>query len=215
MRLFTYWRSSASYRVRIALGLKGLDYARDPVHLVRDGGEQHTAGYRARNPQGLVPALELDDGQVLTQSLAIIEYLDEAHPAPPLLPADAAGRARVRALAQTIACEIHPLNNLRVLGYLGQSLGADADQRAAWYRHWVGVGLTAVEAMLAGSPDTGRFCHGEAPGLADCCLVPQVFNARRFDCDLDAFPTVLRIEAACLALPAIRAAAPEAQPDAD
>jgi maleylacetoacetate isomerase len=215
MRLFTYWRSSASYRVRIALGLKGLDCTHEPVHLVRDGGEQHKPAYLSRNPQALVPALELDDGQVLTQSLAIMDYLEEAYPTPPLLPADAVGRARVRGLAQAIACEIHPLNNLRVLGYLGQSLGADADQRAAWYRHWVGLGLTAVESMLAGSPETGRFCHGETPGLADCCLVPQLYNARRFDCDLDAFPTVLRIEAACLALPAVRAAAPEAQPDAE
>lgn len=214
MKLYTYFRSSAAYRVRIALELKGLAWEAVPVHLVRGGGEQHQAAYLRLNPAGLVPALE-DDGRILTQSLAIIEYLDETHPAPPLLPADAAGRARVRAIAQAIACDIHPLNNLRVLQYLKREFGIGDAQRDAWYRHWVGVGLAAVEAMLAGDARTGAFCHGDAPTLADCCVVPQVFNARRFDCDLSALPTVTRIAERCEALEAFRLAAPEHQPDAE
>ena len=161
-----------------------------------------------------MPALE-DQGQVLTQSLAIVEYLEETHPQPALLPAAALDRARVRAIAQAIACDIHPVNNLRVLQYLTRELGASEAQKNAWYRHWIGVGLQAVEAMLAGDARTGAFCHGDTPGLADCCLVPQVFNARRFGCELSAMPTVLRIADHCAGLEAFRRAAPEAQPDAE
>ena len=214
MRLHTYFRSSAAYRVRIALHLKGLDYEAVPVHLVRGGGEHRQPAYLGLNPAGLVPALE-DQGQVLTQSLAIVEYLEETHPQPALLPAAALDRARVRAIAQAIACDIHPVNNLRVLQYLTRELGVSEEQKNAWYRHWIGVGLQAVEAMLAGDARTGAFCHGDTPGLADCCLVPQVFNARRFGCELSAMPTVLRIADHCAGLEAFRRAAPEAQPDAE
>ena len=214
MKLHTYFRSSAAYRVRIALHLKGLDYEAVPVHLVRGGGEHRQPAYLGLNPAGLVPALE-DAGQVLTQSLAIVEYLEETHPQPALLPAAALDRARVRAIAQAIACDIHPVNNLRVLQYLTRELGVSEEQKNAWYRHWIGVGLRAVEAMLAGDARTGAFCHGDTPGLADCCLVPQVFNARRFGCELSAMPTVLRIADHCAGLEAFRRAAPEAQPDAE
>ncbi len=212
MKLHDYFRSSAAYRVRIALNLKGLAYEHVPVNLLK--GEEGAAGYKVLNPQGLVPALETDDGAVLTQSLAICEWLDETHPEPPLLPRDALGRARARALALAVACEIHPLNNLRVLKYLVRELGASDEQKLGWYRHWIAEGFAALEAMLAASPATGRFCHGDAPTLADVCLVPQVFNARRFDCELSAFPTVVRIAAACDALEAFAAAAPARQPDA-
>ncbi|APR03103.1 MULTISPECIES: maleylacetoacetate isomerase [Thauera] len=214
MKLYTYFRSSAAYRVRIALHLKGLDYEAVPVHLTRDGGEQRRPEYLVLNPAGLVPALE-DAGRVLTQSLAIIEYLDETHPQAPLLPAQALDRARVREIAQMIACDLHPINNLRVLQYLGREFGATEAQRNAWYRHWVELGLAAVEARLAGDGRSGAFCHGDRPGLADCCLVPQVFNARRFDCDLSAMPTVRAIAARCEELEAFRRAAPAAQPDAE
>jgi maleylacetoacetate isomerase/maleylpyruvate isomerase len=214
MKLYTYFRSSAAYRVRIALNLKGLAYEAVPVHLVRDGGEHRQPGYLALNPAGLVPALE-DAGQVTTQSLAIIEYLEETHPEVPLLPAGALNRARVREIAQAIACDIHPVNNLRVLQYLGRTLGATEAQRNAWYRHWVELGLSAVEARLVRDEATGAFCHGDRPGLADCCLVPQVFNARRFDCDLSAMPTVCAIVDRCEALEAFQRAAPMAQPDAE
>lgn len=213
--LYTYYRSSAAYRVRIALNLKGMPYTAVPVHLVKDGGQHRSAAYRARNPQALVPAFELEDGTVLTQSLAIMEYLDEVQPEPALLPADAIGRARVRALAQAIACDLHPVNNLRVLQYLSQQLGISAEQKDAWYRHWVATGLQGLEALLADHPSTGRFCHGDTPTLADCCLVPQLYNARRFQCPLDAYPTIQRIAAACETLPAFQQAAPEVQPDAD
>lgn len=211
--LYGYWRSSAAYRVRIALNLKGIAYEQASVHLVRDGGEQHGPDYRALNPQGLVPALRTGDG-LITQSLAIVEYLDETVPAPPLLPAEAFGRARVRSLAQIVACDIHPLQNLRVLQYLTRELGVADEQRLAWIRRWIETGLGALEARLANSPDTGTYCHGETPGLADLCLVPQLYNAIRFECDLDFCPTVARINDACLALDAFRAAVPEAQPDA-
>lgn len=214
MKLYTYFRSSAAYRVRIALNLKGIAYEPVPIHLVKDGGEHRKPEYLALNPAGLVPALD-DDGQLLTQSLAIIEYLDETHPEPPLLPADALGRARVRAIAQAIACDIHPLDNLRVLKYLKHELGVDDAHKDAWYRHWCEVGLAAVEAMLAHDARTGRFCHGDTPGLADCCLVPQVFNARRFGVKFDAMPNIRRIAEACEALDAFRLAAPDSQPDAE
>jgi len=213
LTLYTYWRSSAAYRVRIGLNLKGLAYAMVPVHLVRDGGQQHAPEYAALNPQQRVPTLRHGE-RVLTQSLAILEYLEETHPQPPLLPADAAGRARVRALAQLVACDIHPLNNLRVLQFFDREWNVPQAERDDWVLHWIREGFAAMEAMLAASPDTGRFCHGDAPGLADCCLLPQMYNARRFSLDLAPFPILRRIEEACLALPAFDAARPENQPDA-
>lgn len=214
MKLYTYFRSSAAFRVRIALNLKGLAYEAVPVHLARDGGEQRQEAYLAINPAALVPVLA-ENGRVLAQSMAIIEYLDETHPEPPLLPGSPADRARIRAIAQAIACDIHPINNLRVLQYLGREFGVDEAGRNAWYRHWVESGLRVVEAMLAGDARTGAFCHGDSPTLADCCLVPQVFNARRFGCKLDGIPTVLRIAERCEALEAFRLAAPANQPDAE
>ena len=213
MKLYTYFRSTAAYRVRIALNLKGLPYEAVPVHLLR--GEENDAAYRTISPLGTVPALVTDEGAALTQSVAIIEYLEECHPRPALLPPDPLGRARVRALALTIACDIHPLNNLRVLNYLKQNLGVDEARKNAWYRHWVTEGLMACEKLLASHSATGDFCHGDTPSLADCCLVPQVFNARRFDCPLDAVPTIRRIVAHCETLPAFIAAAPANQPDAE
>lgn len=211
--LYGYWRSSAAYRVRIALALKGLAYENRPVHLVKDGGQQHATGYAAMNPQQLVPSLR-DGERVLTQSLAIMEYLEETRPEPPLLPADARGRARVRALAQLVACDIHPLGNLRVLQYLERELGVDDARRGAWSRHWIATGFAAMEAMLAGHAATGRYCHGDTPGLADACLVPQVYNARRWKLPLDDYPTIRRIDEACGELEAFRSALPEAQADA-
>jgi maleylacetoacetate isomerase/maleylpyruvate isomerase len=214
LTLYSYYRSSAAYRVRIALNLKGLDYEIVPVHLARDGGEHLKPAYRAINPSSTVPALRLETGEVLAQSMAIIEYLDEVHPAPPLLPADARGRARVRAIAQMIACDIHPLNNLGVLKVLKHDLGASDEQKDRWYRHWVETGLGKVERVLADAP-RGRFCHGDAPTLADCLLVPQVFNARRFNADLSGLSEIPRIVAECEALEAFRRAAPGNQPDAE
>ncbi len=213
LTLHNYFRSSASYRVRIALNLKGLPYHYAPVHLLKDGGQQHSNDYQRVNPARLVPTL-VDDGHAIGQSLAIIEYLDETHPEPALMPRDPLGRARVRALAQSVACEIHPLNNLRVLQYLDNDLQVDESTKATWYRHWITLGFTAIEAMLASDPATGVFCHGDTPGLADCCLIPQIANSRRFDTPLDAFPTIRRIEQACMALDAFAKAAPPLQPDA-
>lgn len=213
LRLYTYWRSSAAYRVRIGLALKALAYESVPVHLLRDGGQQHAAGYRALNPQELVPVL-VHGRRVLRQSLAILEYLDECWPQPALLPADARGRARVRALAQAVACDVHPLNNLRVLQYLEREWNVPQGGRDRWVRHWIAAGFDALEAMLRDDPATGGFCGGEVPTIADCCLVPQVYNARRFGLDLSPYPTIVRIEQACLALPAFDAARPERQPDA-
>jgi len=213
LKLYDYFRSSAAYRVRIALGLKGLAPERAFVHLRR--GAQREDDYLALNPQGLVPSLVTDDGAVLTQSLAIIEWLDETHPRPPLLPSDAAGRARVRALALAVACDIHPLNNLRVLNYLTGTLGVTEAQKNGWYRYWCDTGLEALETQLARDAATGAFCHGALPTLADICLVPQLANARRVDLDLAPYPKLLAIEAACLALPAFAAAAPARQPDAE
>ena len=213
IKLYTYYRSSASYRVRIALNLKGLPFESIPVHLLRAGGLQHTPDYARINPAQLVPTL-VDGELTLGQSLAIIEYLEEMYPEPALLPMDAPGRARVRALGQTIACEIHPLNNLRVLQYLEHELKMDLAARANWYRHWITLGFTALESMLDKSPSTGTFCHGEQPTLADCFLIPQVVNARRFDTPLEAFPQIARIEVACMALAAFQHAAPQVQLDA-
>jgi maleylacetoacetate isomerase len=211
--LYGYWRSSAVYRVRIALNLKGLDYETRPVHLVRDGGQQHAADYCQLNPQQLVPCL-LDGDRVITQSLAIMEYLDEMNDGMALLPADPRARAQVRALAMSVACDIHPLGNLRVLNRLESQFGADEAQRADWSRHWIALGFDALEAMLAQSAATGRFCHGDTPGLADACLVPQFYNALRWKVPLDGYPTLRRIAEACNELDAFRRAAPEAQPDA-
>ncbi|GAB1408589.1 maleylacetoacetate isomerase [Thermomonas brevis] len=213
LRLYSYWRSSAAYRVRIGLNLKRLAYELVPVHLVRDGGEQHADEYRELNPQALVPALR-HGHRKLTQSLAILEYLDEVWPEPPLLPATARARARVRALAQLVACDIHPLNNLRVLQYFEDEWNVPQPERENWVRHWIESGFAAAEALLAEHPSTGDFCEGDVPGLADCCLVPQIYNARRFGVDMQAYPTLERIERACLALPAFDAAQPHNQPDA-
>ncbi|MDT7835146.1 maleylacetoacetate isomerase [Aquabacterium sp. OR-4] len=209
MQLHSYFRSSASYRVRIALALKGLDYDYLPVHLVK--GEQSAARFVAVSVSRLVPLLEDGDAR-LSQSMAIIEYLDETHPQPPLLPADALGRARVRAIAQDIACEIHPLNNLRVLRYLTHDLKLSEDDKNRWYRHWVESGLEAVERQLATLP--GRYCHGDTPTLADCCLVPQIFNAQRFECRTSHVPQVMRVFEACMALDAFAKTQPSACPDA-
>ncbi|MDE1923624.1 MAG: maleylacetoacetate isomerase [Gammaproteobacteria bacterium] len=214
MKLYTYYRSSAAFRVRIALELKGLAWTAVPVHLTRDGGEQRKAEYAARNPQQLVPALE-DDGAMVTQSLAILEYLEETHPQPPLLPADPAGRARVRAIALAIACDIHPLNNLSVLRYLGSTLGVDEERRNVWYRHWIDRGFAAIEQLIERDRPAGAFCHGEKPTIADCLLVPQVFNAHRYQMSLDPYPRIRAVHEACMRLDAFRRAAPEAQADAE
>ena len=211
MQLFNYFRSSASYRVRIALALKGLSYDYVPVHLGRN--EHLEAGFADLAATRLVPLLK-DDDKVLTQSLAIIEYLEETHPDPPLLPVDALARARVRALAYDVACEIHPLNNLRVLRYLLHDLKLSEDDKNRWYRHWVEAGLEVVERQLAMHPATGKFCHGETPTLADCALVPQIHNANRFDCRLDHVPTVMRVFGACMRLDAFAKTQPSACPDA-
>ena len=213
LRLYSYWRSSAAYRVRIGLNLKGLRYETVPVHLVRDGGEQHQAEYAALNPQQLVPTLT-HGVRVIRQSLAILEYLDEAWPSPRLLPMTARDRARVRSLAQLVAADIHPLNNLRVMRYFEQTWSVPQSERDEWTKHWIVEGFDAMEALLANDAATGTYCHGQTPGLADCCLVPQVFNARRFGVDMAAFPTIARIEEACLELPAFADARPEKQPDA-
>jgi maleylacetoacetate isomerase len=218
LQLYSYFRSSAAFRVRIALNLKGMAYDTIPVHLLRSGGEQHGDAYRKLNPEELVPTLIDDsaDGQaVLSQSLAIIEYLEEVQPQPPLLPSSPVDRAHARGLALAIACDIHPLNNLRVLRYLSRELKVEEDARNAWYRHWCMQGLGALEQRLAADHRTGKFCIGDAPTLADCCLVPQIFNARRVDCDLSGMPTVLRIFDACMALDAFEAASPSRQPDAE
>ncbi|MBF6024933.1 maleylacetoacetate isomerase [Lysobacter niastensis] len=213
LQLYSYWRSSAAYRVRIGLGLKGLAYETLPIHLLRDGGEQHGEAFRKANPQGLVPALRHGD-RVLSQSLAILEYVDEVWPEQPLLPKSADERGRARSIALAIACDIHPLNNLRVLQYFEHTWEVPQPRREAWVRHWIEQGFAALESMLADDPMTGRFCIGDTPGLADCCLVPQVYNARRFHVDMAPYPTLLRIDEACQALPAFEAARPERQPDA-
>ena len=211
MQLYSYFRSSAAYRVRIALALKGVDYEYLPVHLQK--GEQSSDAYCMVNPLQLVPTL-IDDEATLTQSVAIIEYIEEKYPQPPLLPRRAEERARVRAIALSIACDIHPLNNLRVLRYLVHTLGVSDDAKNGWYRHWVDVGLAALETMLEADPATGRCCHGDTPTMADACLIPQIANARRMNIALTPYPTLLRIDEYCGGLEAFSRAAPERQPDA-
>lgn len=211
MKLYTYFRSSAAYRVRIALNLKGLPYEMVAIHLTKEGGHQHTPEFHAVNPQERVPALALSTGEVLTQSLAIIEYLDEIEPEPALLPADALARAKVRALAQIVACDIHPLNNLISLQYLKRVLKHEQSEIDAWYHHWVIEGFKAIEAMIASGP----YACGAHVTLADVCLIPQVYNARRLKVPLEAFPKIVAVETACLKLPAFDKARPENQPDAE
>ena len=210
MKLYTYFRSSAAFRVRIALNLKGLKYEPVFVHLAK--GEHRAAQFAAVNAQALLPTLELDDGTRLNQSLAIIEYLDEKHPQPRLVPAEPLARARVRSLSYLIASEIHPLNNLRVLQHL-KRLGQTQEQIDTWYRHWIADGLAKLEAELAGK--AGKFCHGDAPTMADCCLVPQIFNAKRYNSDLAPYPTTLRLFENCMKLEAFDRAQPSKQPDAE
>jgi maleylpyruvate isomerase len=211
MKLYNYFRSSASFRVRIALNLKGLDYDYLPVHIAR--GEHKTGPFSAISPDMLVPLLE-DDGERFTQSMAIIEYLDEIHPEPALLPRDPVGRAHVRALAQSVACEIHPLNNLRVLKYLVRELKVGDDAKNTWYRHWVREGMLAFERQLAQRP-ASLYCWGDRPTLADCCLVPQVFNGQRFDCDFSGLPRTMAAFEACMQLDAFQRAQPSRCPDAE
>ena len=210
MKLYTYFRSSAAFRVRIAMNLKSLAYDTAFVHLAK--GEHRAAAYGAINPQSLLPTLD-DGGALLTQSLAIIEYLEETHPAPPLLPGNALARARVRSLSMLIACEIHPVNNLRILQHLKRALGQTEEQVNAWYRHWIADGLAKFEADLAKAP--GKFCHGDSPTMADCCLVPQVFNAQRYKCDTTQYPQTMRAFAECMKLDAFDRAQPSKQPDAE
>ena len=215
MKLYDYYRSSAAFRVRIALNIKGLEVEQESIHLRRK--DQRSDAYLAVNPQGLVPTFVDDDGTVVTQSMAIIEYLDESRPDPPsLMPGDAVGRARVRAIAAAIACDIHPLNNLRVLRHIDQVFDTDeAARNELWYKHWIAEGMGGLEGMLAGGLETGEFCHGDTPTMADCCLIPQIYNAERFGCDLSSYPTAMRINATCLELDAFQRALPEVQPDAE
>lgn len=213
IHLYSYFRSSASYRVRIALHLKGQSYDTVPVHLVNNGGEQFAPAFSALNPQSLVPVMEAE-GHHFTQSLAMLEYLEERFPTPPLLPAGLAERAMVRQIAQEIACDIHPLNNLRVLRMLTKELGLDDTVKQQWIEHWIKLGFAALEAQLVTSTQRGRFCFGDTPTMADCCLVPQVFNARRFNVDMTPYPTLVAIDAACQELQAFQLAAPGVQPDA-
>ena len=214
LKLYNYFRSSASFRVRIALNLKGLPYEYAAVHLTKGGGEQFASAFRALNADALIPVLD-DDGVVLTQSLAIIEYLDETRPEPPLLPADPVERAYVRAFALTIACEIHPLDNLRVLRYLVRNLGANEEKKNEWYRHWVEQGLAALESRVVAERRSGRHVLGDTVTAADVVLVPQIFNARRFDCRLDHAPTLMRIFEHCMELSSFIDAQPSRQPDAE
>lgn len=213
IRLYGYWRSSAAYRVRIALNLKGLAYDSVAVHLARDGGEQYAPEFKHLNPQSRVPVL-LHGNRILRQSLAIVEYLDETWPTPPLLPVGPRDRARVRALAQLIACDIHPINNVSVLRFLEDAWSVPQPEREHWVRHWIEQGFRAMEDMLTEGHATGSFCEGDVPSLADCCLVPQVYNAHRFSVDMAAYPTIVRINENCLTLPEFDAARPERQPDA-
>jgi maleylacetoacetate isomerase len=214
LTLYGYFRSSAAYRVRIALNLKNLKPDHRFIHLLKDGGQQHEDAYKAINPQELVPTL-IDNGHVIAQSLAIMEYLDETYPEPPLLPKDALGRARVRQLAYAVACDIHPINNLRVLKHLRIAFGATDERRAEWQKHWIALGFMAIESLLLTSTDTGIYCHGNEPTLADICLIPQMANAHRVDLDLTPYPVLLRIEQTALAHPAFAAAQPKEQRDAE
>lgn len=213
IKLYSYWRSSACYRVRIALNLKGLPFQTAAVHLVRNGGEQHSEAFKVLNPQEMIPVL-MHGGRMLRQSMAIIDYLDEIWSTNLLVPSIARDRQRVRAIAEMIACDIHPLGNLRVLQYLEDRFGADQAQRDEWSRHWIRSGFHAVEKVLEGNPSTGAYCEGDVPTLADCCLIPQAYNAVRFGIDLAEFPLIQRINQTCLALPAFDNARPEKQPDA-
>jgi maleylacetoacetate isomerase len=213
LTLYDYWRSSACYRVRIALNLKDMPYTAKPVHLLDNGGEQHSAAHRALNPQETIPVL-VDGARVIRQSLAILEYLDEVHPEQALLPSAARDRAHVRGLAQLVACDIHPLNNLRVMQYIEREYGVQQPERERWMRHWMEEGLRAFEAILDADAATGMYCHGESPTMADACLIPQVYNARRFGIDLSPYPMIRRIDEKCLSLAAFDAARPERQPDA-
>ena len=213
MKLYTYFRSSAAFRVRIALNLKGIPYQAEFIHLPK--GVHRAQAYGAVNPQGLVPTLVTGDGLHLAQSLAIIEYLEETAPQPALLPPDAAGRARVRSLSDLIACEIHPLNNLRTLQYLKRALGQNEEGVNTWYRHWIADGLAKLENMLVQTPGTGLYSHGGAPTMADCCLVPQIFNAKRYQCDLAPYPVTMRAFEECMKLEAFDRAQPSKQPDAE
>lgn len=214
LKLTTYFRSTAAYRVRIALNLKGLEHELVPIHLLKDGGEHKTASFLNRNPDGLIPTLETH-GQVLAQSMAIMEYLEEEYPTPALLPSKSLDRAYLRGLAQTIASDIHPLNNLRVLKYLTGKLNASEEQKTQWYHHWVATGFKGLETRLANNANTGRFCFGDTPTLADICLIPQVYNALRFNCPMDDYPTINRINQQCLQLDAFANAAPDLQADAE
>ena len=213
IHLYSYFRSSASYRVRIALHLKGQSYDTVPVHLVNNGGEQFAPAFSAMNPQSLVPVME-EEGRHITQSLAILEYLEERFPTPALLPSGLLDRAHVREISLAIACDIHPLNNLRVLRMLKQELGVSEEVKQQWIQHWVKLGFAALEQQLAASPQRGRFCFGDTPTMADCCLIPQIFNARRFEVDMTPYPTLTAIDEACFQLKAFQLAQPSAQPDA-
>lgn len=213
IRLYSYWRSSAAYRVRIGLNLKGIEHEIVPVNMLKDGGEQHSDEYRSLNSQGLVPTL-VDGDLVLSQSLAILEYLDECYPGQRLLPKAPVQRAKIRQYAQIIACDVHPLNNLRILKYLKTELAVEDGQKDAWYAHWIDLGFSALETMLEDSDWQGPFCLDETPSLADLCLIPQLYNAHRFNVPVDRFPRLLEIEQNCLALEAFSRASPEQQPDA-
>lgn len=214
MKLTTYFRSTAAYRVRVALNLKGIEHELEPIHLLRDGGEHKTPEYLDKNPDGLIPTLETQ-GRMLAQSMAILEYLEEKYPQPALLPEDLFDRAYLRGLAQTIASDIHPLNNLRVLQFLTNDLGVSEEQKIAWYHHWVASGFKGIETRLARNEKTGLCCFGDTPTLADVCLIPQVYNAVRFKCPLDDYPTIMRINEHCLSLDAFADAVPDKQADAE
>jgi maleylacetoacetate isomerase len=213
MKLYTYFRSSAAYRVRIALALKGLSWTPEPVHMLRGGGEQHASKYGAIHPQRLVPVLE-DEGHLFIQSMAICEYLDERYPAPPLLPGDPVARAYVRSIANAVACEVHPLNNLRVLQYITRTLRHSEEEKTGWIRHWIEEGFSALETYIVHSKLSGHFAFGDTPGLADAFLVPQIYNARRFNCDMSRYPTLMRIDKHCNERKEFGVAHPDAQVDA-
>lgn len=211
MKLYSYFRSSAAFRVRIALALKNLDFEVIPVHLVKDGGEQKMPAYAELNPQKLVPALQINDETVITQSLAIMEYLESTYPSPALLPGDAINQAKIREFCQAIACDIHPLNNLRVLQYLTNNFEVTEEQKQSWYQHWIITGFNSIEVLIDAE---GQYCFGDTPTLADCCLIPQVYNAKRFKIDLTQYTNISRVFNHCMQLPAFIDASPESQLDA-